>query len=231
MTFSFENARFVNDGHHGIFEGHLYTLLTPTHPFPTSIPRKDQNSVDPGVPFVRELANLHWISNETPYTCLIPQPGHRWDPIFERLNINLNSPPIVLESGRWLLPEEVRDDWRLLEILLNAFSIAMMGLSFTFTTLTPDGFRLWRRPGLHYIGSSYSKRKELASRVILAREAFFPWIAGLSYFYLAIVQEEMRHHAMNQAWDWREAVVKKAGFHYQWLDHIEESIVADPSIP
>ncbi|RDB18833.1 hypothetical protein Hypma_014529 [Hypsizygus marmoreus] len=206
---------------HALVDGVVYTVLQGSHTRFPAIPSKIfPESESTRLPDF----TLKWIPNEFPFLFFIPKYKPFYGPLFNRLAIDEKHLPIeCVEDGHYSLDRDVITDWVTLERNLRAILSAMHHRCGSL----PPLFQFWAFPKRYGYENCYRSQRVARAIAIRSRDAFVPLMAALSFFYLVLVDREVKV----EGFAWRDEVLRDTGIHYEWLAALEHSVVADMTIP
>ena len=185
------------------------------------IPRYSDSFAEYTTP--RDTQQLEWSFNGHPQLAFVPLRDRFEGPIFQRLAYTFQSLPIEQDRCTlWCLSPTVKNQWEDLEEKL--LSIATFLIRRSFATLPVD-FIVFRLPSQY--GWHRSVREEQYARKIAmrCRDAFIPLISLCSFaISLHLTIQDTRFH-IAQSWD--TLLVEQLGVHPEWVNSLQQSIVAD----
>ena len=215
---------FAIHGPHALVGKNVYTIFHGDSNGFINIPRPGDSPKS--LPLVlKNIWQLGYVSNSTPFMPLVPQHRPFHGSLFSRLNYDSRTIPVhQLPNGNWALDGTVIRDWDTLERNLRALLSSMLFFS---TMPLPRLFQLWYYPMKYGYKLSYQTYRQARFIALRSRDAFIPLMASLSFMLILMEAQEK----LSPNFNWRDKVLGRSGTHYQWLAELELSAVGDLNVP
>lgn len=172
-----------------------------------------------------DLRKIGWVTEPYLYLALMPRFHPYNTPLFEWLR-PLKQPTIQMGRFEWRLRADVTMTWNRLEYNLRVVLKAMWDLCANMSYL----FKPWPIPSRFGFLRAASSRVGMEVLASESRDAFLPLIAAIS-FHIVILNYRQSKLESYGKFNWRDAVLKKTGFHPQWLEELELSAAGDFRVP
>lgn len=173
---------------------HIY--VSPNDGYMSMPPDREQPLLTPFTAFKR-----HWANDDYFYTMFIPETNPDDDPVLSVLAKSLSSIEEVLPQGQrsrpvYRLERHAADDWQCLETFLRRLESCFAAWG---GHLMPLGFRHPRLPSSYGYANEFATRQAARKAVSMARAAFIPWAALVSFHIMRL--EDVIPARRAHAWD------------------------------